>query len=255
PLLEIEQRVGDESSSAHAMARADGAVLDYGPVFHVKHAVFDIQHGWRDIDKKTYKELVVYPIVEDSKELLFDWEYRLLGDYRLVPRPIVQRDNCGVSLREPREGKLRRLPTEFYELLNICSCGELALSFDRFRIAVVGQIVRRKPDSPYELGWLVYLLRVIYEGSVEAPVVLRSSPNASSSEAGRLGAKARLRVVEAMNYEKEPSGRQDFWYRVEDGKLSGWVFGGELLIEGQGWKERLKLRGEPLDLEALLKDR
>jgi hypothetical protein len=257
-LWEIEQQVGEDSSMAIAMARADSAVLDYGRLFSKKYAIFDVKHGWRDIDEVSYEELAVYPITDNSHinaELMNDWEYRLLGDYRLVPRPIVHGDNCGLSLREPQGGKLRRLPTEFYEFRNICSYAELALSFDRFRVAVVGEIVKQKPDSPYELGWRVYLLRVTYNGAVENPVIVRTSPNASSEEAGHLEANIHVRVTEAMNYEKDQSGRQDFWYRVEDGQFSGWVFGGDLLIEGQTWTERLKLRGEPVDLDALLKDK
>lgn len=253
-LFEIEQRVGNDSSMAIAMERADSAVLDYGPLFDVKYAVFDVKHGWHDIDQTTYKKLAVYPIVENSEELHYDWEYRLLGDYRLVPRPIVHGDNCGLSLREPRGGKLRRLPTEFFEFRNICNCTELALSFDRFRVAAVGEIVKQKPDSSWELGWRVYLLRVIYDGEVQRPVKVHNAPSDASEEMGSLDSGARVRVTEAMNYEKDPSDRQDFWYRVEDSQASGWVFGGDLLIEGQTWTERLKLRGEPLDLDALLKD-
>jgi hypothetical protein len=253
-ILEIEQRVGEDSSMGKAMARADSAVLNYGRLFSKKYAVFDIKRGWKDIDQTTYKKLAVYPIVENSEELHFDWEYRLLGDYRLVPRPIVHGDNCGLSLQEPRGGKLHRLPKEFYDFRNICSYAELALSFDRFRLAVVGEIVKQKPDSPWELGWRVYLLRITYDGSVESPVSLRSSPSASSEEVGRLEVNIRVRVTEAMNYDKDQADRQDFWYRVESGQASGWVFGGDLLIEGQSWSERLKLRGEPVDLDALLKD-
>jgi len=257
PLLDIEQRVGDDSSSALAMEKADSAVLDYGRLFSKKYAVFDIKRGWRDIDEATYYELAIYPIIDNSLidvELRYDWEYHLLGDYKLVPRPFLGRDNFGISLLYQQGKKLLRLPSEFQEFRNIGNCSELALSFDRFRIAVVGQIVRQKPDSPYELGWRVYLLRVTYDGAVESPVIVRSSPSASSEEAAHLEANVRVRVMDAMNYEKDQFGRQDFWYRVEDSQASGWVFGGDLLIEGQTWTERLKLRGEPLDLDALLKD-
>jgi hypothetical protein len=67
---------------------------------------------------------------------------------------------------------------EFYEFRNICSYAELALSFDRFRVAVVGQIVRQKADSPYELGWLIYLLRVTYDGQVESLIIIHASLSA-----------------------------------------------------------------------------
>jgi hypothetical protein len=241
---------------AIAMARRDSAVLDYGPLFNVKYAIFDNESGWQDIGEASYEELVAYPIIDNSHinvELRYDWEYHLLGDYKLVPRPFLGRDDFGISLKEQQGKKLRRLPIELHEFRNIGNCSEVALSFDRFRVAVVGQIVRQKPDSPWELGWRVYLLRVTYEGEVQGPVKVYAAPSASSEEVGRLEANTRVRVTEAMNYEKDQHGRQDFWYRVEDGQASGWVFGGDLLIEGQTWTERLKLRGEPLDLNALLK--
>ncbi len=257
-LPDVENRVEGISSGALAMARADSAVLDYGRIFHLKYAAFGYEYGWRDIDEATYEKLAVHPIVNNptpDPRLHYDWEYGLLGNYALVPRPIYDSDTCGISVREPKGSTLIKLPVEYYEFKNISSYAEVAISFDRFRIAVVGQIVRQKATGPYELGWRVYLLKAIYDGAAAVDATVHADPSSSSGEVGRIEKNTRLRATDAMNYETDKAGRQDFWYFVETDQTRGWVFGGDLLIEGQTWQERLQLRGEPVDLDALFNEK
>ena len=58
-------------------------------------------------------------------------------------------------------------------------------------------------------------------------------------------------VTDTARYERREDGREDFWYQVNTDTQSGWVFGGDLRIEGDDWKKRLETRGRPVEWEEL----
>lgn len=175
----------------------------------------------------------------------------MLGGHAIVPRPVYGSDDVGFSLRHAETGELQLLPPGFFEFRDIGSAAFAAVSFDRFHIALVAGIVRREETDPYDWGWNLWVMRVVYDGAIRIADELRSEPSWESPAVGRLDADTAVRVHDADRYTVTESGEEDFWYQVKHEGGFGWIFGTSLIIEGENWQERLDDRGRPLDVEAI----
>jgi hypothetical protein len=158
-----------------------------------------------------------------------------------------------VSLWNATTGEMSLLLPGFVEFRGIGNYTMVAVSFDRFRIAAVANVARASEDEPQRLGWPLYLMRVEYEGRAAQGTTVYQKPSETSAAIGQLSGNEPLRVVDAANYQYREGGEQDFWYKVETPRGAGWVFGSDLLIEGQDWRGRLELRGEPLDVCGVIR--
>ena len=254
-LLAVEDNVTTRTSGSFGVEQADAALIDHGNIFEgTLYGFYSVETGWIDIDRNTFDRLWMQPTFinrELRAELAYDWEYRLLGGHAIVPRPVYGPDDIGFSLRHAETDDLQLLPPGFFEFRDIGSAAFTAVSFDRFRIALVAGIVRREETDPYDLGWNLWVMRAIYDGTVRIAYDLRSEPSWESPVVARLDADTTVTVHDADRYTVTESGEEDFWYRVEHEGGAGWIFGGSLLIEGEDWRERLEDRGRPLDVEAL----
>ena len=139
------------------------------------------------------------------------------------------------------------LPPGFLEFRGIGSQAFVAVSFDRFRLALKAQYIRRPEeiDEEYPESF-IFMMRVAYDGTLRVPADIRSEPSWESPITGWLNAGTVVKVQDANIYTLTDSGEEDFWYRVESDIHTGWVFGGSLIIEGEDWRERLEDRGRPL---------
>lgn len=254
-LYAVEDNVTTRFSGAYGVEQADAALIDFGNIFEgTLYGFYSIETGWIDIDRNMFDRLWLQPTFINDElraQLAYDWEYRLLGGHAIVPRPVYGASDIGFSLRYAETGELELLPPGFYEFRDIGSAALAAVSFDRFRIALVAGIVRRKKTDPYDLGWNLWVMRAVYDGTVRVADDLRSEPSWESPAVARLDAGTAVRVDDADQYTVTASGEEDFWYRVEHDGGSGWIFGGSLMIEGEDWRERLEDRGRPLDVAAL----
>ncbi len=91
----------------------------------------------------------------------------------------------------------------------------------------------------------------MYDGTICVEASLRAEPGLSGAELVVLPADTPLLVTDTALYERMEDGREDFWYQVNTDTQSGWVFGGDLRIEGDDWKKRLEKRGRLIEWEDL----
>jgi len=252
-IVDIEEHARQHrSSSAIAVKGADAAVVRYGRLSEAQHGFYSTGTGWISTDEHVYHRLRIRPTFDsDVPGLVNDWEYRLLGGHAIVPRPVYGSDDVGFSLRHAETGELQLLPPGFFEFRDIGSAAFAAVSFDRFHIALVAGIVRREETDPYDWGWNLWVMRVVYDGAIRIADELRSEPSWESPAVGRLDADTAVRVHDADRYTVTESGEEDFWYQVKHEGGFGWIFGTSLIIEGENWQERLDDRGRPLDVEAI----
>lgn len=254
-LTAVEDNITTRTSGAYSVQQADSALIDHGNIFEgLMYGFYSVKTGWIDINRAVFDHLWLQPTFvnpEVRAQLAYDWEYRLLGGHTIIPRPIYGSGDIGVSLKQADTGKIEILPTGFFEFRDNGNYTLTAVSFDRFRIALVAGIVRREETDPYDLGWNLWVMRVVYDGRLRNTDDLKSAPSWESPTIAQLDANAAVRVHDADQYTVAESGEEDFWYRVDYAGETGWIFGGSLIIEGENWQERLDDRGRPLDVEAL----
>jgi len=179
------------------------------------------------------------------------WRYVLYGGYTIEPGPTRDLEMLDVGLYRPDGPLVTTLPTEFHRLMNFGNYSMVAVTQDRFRIALIGQRVQRTPESRVKGGWDLFILAVAYDGSILNTTPLVRQPGG----AGRirsLSPGATVSVVAAAEFHQSDEGAADYWYQVECASHTGWVFGGDLLIEGNTWEDRLEVRGRPMSIDELL---
>ena len=254
--LSVEDSVTTRTSGAFSVEKADAALIDHGNIFEgTLYGFYSVETGWIDIDRSTFDRLWIQPTFVNDElraQLAYDWEYRLLGGHAIVPRPVYGAGDIGVSLRRADTGETEILPIDFFEFRDNGNYTLAAVSFDRFRIALVARIVRREETDPYDWGWNLWVMRAVYDGMVRIADDLWSEPFWESPVIARLDIGTTVTVHDADRYTITELGEEDFWYRVEHEGRSGWMFGGSLMIEGEDWRKRLDDRGRPLDVDALL---
>ena len=268
-ISEIEDHIPIRfDTDSRPVTQFDAAVIkNWKSMDESVYGFYSVQTGWIDIDRSMYRRLKRFPMDEETKRLsrsadgLIFWKYRLLGGHVIVPRPAYYDINYGpvitydFSLRHAETGELQMLPPDFPEFRNIGSAACVAVSFDRFRLALTAGHIRRPEgiDEEYPESH-IFVMRVVYDGTLRVPADIRSEPSWESPVTGRLNAGTVVKVQDADIYTLTDSGEEDFWYRVESDIHTGWVFGGSLIIEGEDWGERLEGRGRPLDVNTLTAD-
>lgn len=264
-IVEIEDRGRTRFTDSNPVTQADAAAIKHSKSMDESlYGFYSVQTGWIDIDQNTFHLIRLNPAFETDElggELLFDWEHPLLGGHAIVPRPVYEQDsialshNIGFSLRHAGTGELSILPPGFLKFRDFGNWSFAAVSFDRFRLALTAGDIRpsEEIDEKYR-GSNIFVMRVVYDGTLRVPADIRSEPSWESPVTGRLNAGTVVKVQDADIYTLTDSGEEDFWYRVESDIHTGWVFGGSLIIEGEDWRERLEDRGRPLDVNTLTAD-
>ena len=243
-----------------AVENNDGAVFFYGKVGPFEdryYGYYSISTGWVTIEQDDYHTLKLVPPKESHKiegTGIFDWKQNLYGDYSLVPRPVYNYDFTGISISSQNDEI--SIPVEFQEFYNIGNMTMTSIRFDRMRIAVIANHLKRTAeDEGYESGWPIFLLKVIYDGHPHEQSILYSEPSWEAEEIGTLPDNIALKISDTANYTVLESGIEDFWYYVESDIGNGWIFGGDLIMEGENWEDRLNDRGAPLDINEYLQSK
>ena len=268
-ISEIEKRAPIRYTDSRPVTQFDAAVIKHWKSMDESlYGFYSVQTGWIDIDRSIYRRLSLFPSDEETKRLsrsadgLMFWKYHLLGGHVIVPRPAYDDPinygpdiTYGLSIRHAETGELQMLPPGFLEFRGIGSQAFVTVSFDRFRLALKAQYIRRPEeiDEEYPESF-IFVMRVVYDGTLRVPADIRSEPSWESPVTGGLNAGTVVKVQDADIYTLTDSGEEDFWYRVESDIHTGWVFGGSLIIEGEDWRERLEDRGRPLDVNTLTAD-
>ncbi|AEJ19218.1 SH3 domain-containing protein [Gracilinema caldarium] len=188
-------------------------------------------------------------IIKDSPGMQ-RWEKPLLGGFWLTNRPEIKDvderftygDQTLLTLLDTEKHELYRIPKELFSARIDGNPPSVAVSFDRFKIAVYLIAEQATPDSPLG-GWgNIYILNVRYSGTVMKETKIYAQPSFDSESLGTIVPGKNVIVDSADNY-MSYQGVEDYWYHIQDENLEGWVYGGELFIEGQDWKTRLEERG------------
>lgn len=267
-ISEIEKRAPTRFTDSTPVTQFDAAVIEHSKSMDEwVYGFYSVQTGWIDIDRSMYLRLSQFPSDEETKRLsrsadgLIFWKYRLLGGHVIVPRPAYDDINYGpditygLSIRHAETGELQMLPPGFLEFRGIGSATLVDVSFDRFRLALTAMYISPSEEIDEEYRESnIFVMRVVYDGTLRVPADIRSEPSWESPVTGRLNAGTVVKVQDADRYTLTDSGEEDFWYRVESDIHTGWVFGGSLIIEGEDWRERLEDRGRPLDVNTLTAD-
>ncbi|AHC14395.1 SH3 domain-containing protein [Salinispira pacifica] len=233
----------------------DFIVLRYGSIFEGPRKAGIFSEQWEPLMIGTeFNEISLGRIrrrVEDDRQP-YGWHVDLLGEYSIINRPVVEdfdeRITFGefqtfLSLVGPENDMLYHIPTEFASLRIAGNYPSISVSFDRFRIAIV--VIAEQIDQNTELKgvWKIYTLNVTYEARTDKDIQVFSSPGADSQIIGTVTSDIQLIAMDTANYERNGE-IQDFWYQVKSNSIEGWVYGGDLLIEGNSWRDRLSNRGE-----------
>ena len=262
-ILEIEKYIVGKYDHLNSVTQADAVAIAYGKSmgYEYLYGFYSTENGWIDIDRSTYDRLIMLPEDEEfnrriinspDRELINFWEHRLLGGYAIVPSPVYDVDNYGLSIHYSETMDWQIISPYFIELRSAGSPAFVAVSFDRFRLALTASYIRlAEPVDTDEPQPFIFVMRVVYDGELRESEDIRSEPSWDSPITGRLNAGTEVKVQDADRYTVTDSGEEDFWYRVESGIHSGWVFGGSLIIEDEDWQGRLEDRGRPLDLSPL----
>ena len=264
-ISEIEKRTPTWYTHSNPVTQFDAVAIEHSKSMdELLYGFYSVQTGWIDIDQNTFHLIRLNPAFETDEfggELPFDWEHPLLGGHAIVPRPVYEQDsialsyNIGFSLRHAETGELSILPPGFLKFRDFGNWSFAAVSFDRFRLALTAGDIRpsEEIDEEYRRS-NIFVMRVVYDGTLRVLADIRSEPSWESPVTGRLNAGTVVKVQDADRYTLTNSGEEDFWYRVESDIHTGWVFGGSLIIEGEDWRERLEDRGRPLDVNTLTVD-
>lgn len=259
-MLPFQEKFDTRFISSFQSIQNNFACIVYGNAFNPNAALYNSEFEIVSInwdDKNNYQK---NPTVE-SPEYVNYWEYSLYGDYKIVPLPLVTDLSQltrstdvqnGISLYDTTTQELTKLPKEFPVLRNFGNYTMTALSFNRFNLAIVGMEIQKTEDSELENTSDIYICSIIYDGSTIAPTLLRSEPDGDALVISEIPTETTLVVKDAGNYQYDLNGQEDYWYLVEFGDLEGWVFGGSLLIEGGGWRERIDTRGQRKTLEEII---
>ena len=237
-------------------------VMDYGPLYETKFGLYSDQYGWkvieekRDVISKLRRSVISNNKMKGSG--IVDYVLMLLlGHYGLVPRPeitdVSERQLMDIqtiiSLKNLQTGELIYLPRELY---SVRSPGLMtAVSFDRFKIAMIGILVQETKESPLHFDERIYILDVIYDGLATCETIMKMESPEQGERIEVLPENTKLLVTGTTRYEIMDNGTEDYWYRVTANGLEGIVFGGDLLIEGDDWTVRLKDRGRPIEWDEL----
>lgn len=233
---------------------------DYGSFAANYFGMYDLNAGWKDISNiEQYNKMGRVLLSEEDLIGLMGLNVMepLLGPYSLVPRPeitdfeelMLMDMQYLISLKDLQTGELTPLPKELESVRN--DGLRVAVSFDRFQLAIIGLVVQETQDVPLRLDSKVYILKIVYDGTLCVEASLRAEPGLSGAELVVLPADIPLLVTDTALYERMEDGREDFWYQVNTDTQSGWVFGGDLRIEGDDWKKRLEKRGRLIEWEDL----
>ncbi len=264
-LSELYEKIGKEYTYMYEFGQNDYLYFsygEYGPSADRYFGMYSLEHGWKDFERR---EQVIarkqgnMSFSPPREGMVGYWEKHLFGPYVLVPRPeitdieeLMRMDTQAlVSLKNMQTENLTPLPKELDSIRNMGESYEVSVSFDRFKIAIFGMFGRKTPDDPLHFDERVYILDVIYDGTLLTETSFRAEPGTNGEILAVLPANTPLLVTDTAQYEQREDGKEDFWYKVNTESQSGWVFGGDLLIEGDDWKVRLKTRGRPVEWEDL----
>lgn len=261
-ISELNARLGDDKVFMEPFEFNDFILFDYGSVFAgFESGVFCVENGWKEIIEPD-----LLPIRKvsgnqrmDGHENIPYWEKPLYGWYVLVPRPEItdfserqlMDTQAAVSYKNRMKKSLFQLPIEFYSVRNIGSLDMTAVSFDRFKIAIISELIQETKESPLHFDDRIYILDVIYDGLATCETIMKVESPEQGERIEVLPENTKLLVTGTTTYEIMDNGTEDYWYRVTANGLEGIVFGGDLLIEGDDWTVRLKDRGRPIEWEDL----
>lgn len=237
-------------------------VMEYGSVSETRFGLYNDQYGWKEIEEKrdVITKLRRSVISNDKMNGSGIVDYvlvLLLGHYGLVPRPEItdfsERQLMDVqtiiSLKNLQTGELIYLPRELY---SVRSPGLMtAVSFDRFKIAMIGILVQETKESSLHFDERIYILDVVYDGLTSCETIMKVESPEQGERIEVLPENTKLLVTGTTTYEILGNDTEDYWYRVTVNGLEGIVFGGDLLIEGDDWTVRLKDRGRPIEWDEL----
>lgn len=255
--IELETIITDEPGVLISAIGFNAAVIYYGNFLKRNYLlVFENPSMILSIDQKIYNALRVKPTFDPSSDLLpflsYDWSYELLGSHKIVPRPIYEPEDVGYSLQYSETDTLLLLPPDYAEFRGGGNANMIAVSFNKFRIAAVVNFYRVKETDPLRYGWLLFVMKVEYDGIVTTDQPIYSEPDISSQIKFIQSSNTSFKVIDADNYEKITNGSEDFWYLIRTETGEGWIFGENVIIENQNWQERIKVRGPKIDRYLLL---
>lgn len=259
---ELNALLGDDSIIMETFKYNDFIRFKYGSVFvGLKSGVFCVENGWKEIIEPD-----LLPIRKvsgnqrmDGHENIPYWEKPLYGWYVLVPRPEItdfserqlMDTQAAVSYKNKMKKSLFQLPIEFYSVRNIGNLDMTAVSFDRFKIAIISELIQETKESPLHFDDRIYILDVIYDGLATCETIMKVESPEQGERIEVLPENTKLLVTGTTTYETRENGTEDYWYRVTANGLEGIVFGGDLHIEGDDWTVRLKDRGRPIEWDEL----
>ncbi len=236
---------------------------NYGPLSERRFGLYSSRDGWKDIDDKLEKRIIRNQKSgtsdKQNKIITNNWEIPLLGLFSLVNSPNI--DDVEelqlmdmqsiVSVKNLQTESITKNPKELYSVRNVGDTTKVAVSFDRFRIAMIGEVIQETEDDPLRLDNRVYILKVVYDGETVKDVQVYTEVDEINDTSDFLPIHTSVLVTDADHYEIREDGTEDFWYKIESGDTCGWVFGGDLLIEGYDWKNRLETRGRLIEWEQV----
>ncbi|WP_041401184.1 SH3 domain-containing protein [Salinispira pacifica] len=236
----------------------DGVVIQNGSAFEREYFYYSNNTGTVELENKSAQQLMnrreVFPGGSSNSQTVdgvFQWNRELYGPYALLPYPIFGPEVAGLSLKNTETGET--IPVlDALEFYNLANYDMTAVRFDRFKFAWVGEYYQKDEGSEPDYSINIYFFSITYDGFVSETTSVRIEPDIDAPEAGALQAGESVRVTNADTFMTDENKRSDFWYFVKNQRIEGWVFGGDLLIEGEDWEKRLKSRGRPFDIEAFL---
>lgn len=238
----------------HDIKHSDDVIISYGSAFDRQAFYFALDRELYHFKDRKFQELIYNPAWKNNNmsemPIASDWEYKLFGENYLVPRPIYGPDTASVSLRTS-DGSIQNIFPVF-DARNLPNYSMTALRSDKFKLAIFIAVVQETENSSMKIDPRIYLFSITYAGSFAESAQLHEKPDFSSSIITSLPANYEVEVSASQNFIQGGNGREDYWYFVSDGEIEGWVFGGNLLIEGENWEDRLASRGRPFDLEDFL---
>ncbi len=257
-ITEWEELTGyDNFAMPYDFARNDFITLTFGSVFKggLKRAIVSLGKEPIIIDREAgypgfSREITILKDSPNDSPRMQRWEKSLLGGFWLTNRPAIKDvderftygDQTLLTLLDTEKHELYRIPKELFSARIDGSPNSVAISFDRFKIAVYLIAEQATPDSPLEGSDNIYILNVRYSGTVMKETQIYAQPSFDSESLGTIVPGKNVIVDSADNY-MSYQGVEDYWYHIQDENLEGWVYGGELFIEGQDWKTRLEERG------------
>ncbi len=255
PEVEICQELNIDGFGIEPLSKHNGVILFHGTVWEADFYLYvNGEHERLLVDQS--RKLRANPTTQehrypDRQSMPDNWRYTLYGGYTIEPGPTRDFDLMDLALYHPTGKLLELLPKEFYRFMNFASYTMVAITQDLFRIAIIGQKVQRSACSSIERGWDLYILRVIYDGLVDSKTGIFSAPR-GENPIGILLPDTPVKVIAADQFEILSDGRSDYWYQITTKDQSGWIYGGDLLIENSSWEERLALRDQPMTVKELI---